>query len=113
MVGLFPSRFDLTLRILFVVSLVALLSFVSCVRDDFLIANHNSDNIMLMNGDTGNIKEFIRSGLGGLISPDTIIYHPFTGTILISSGTNTSNSAILMYDPQSGRFLGRFDDGTF
>lgn len=90
---------------------VPIIAAAGPMGDNFLIANHNGDNIVYMNGDTGSIKLFVAPGSGGLISPDTMLFHPYTGRLLVASGTNESNPAILMFDQYSGKFIGRFDDG--
>lgn len=77
----------------------------------YLVSNADSSSVLLVDTTHGHHFPFIRSGTF-LDHPDAMMYHPLTGRLLVSSGSNLSHSAILQFDALTGAYLGRFDDGT-
>lgn len=80
-------------------------------RGVLLIGNTRSDNIIVFDEETGAfLAPLVPSGSGGLSAPDAMVFGP-DGNLYVSSGNTVDDSAILRYEPRSGRFIDKFASG--
>ena len=95
--------------------LLGFLMIVSLIQDgncyQYLIGNAGTSDVILYDTETSSQSVFIRASTY-LDHPDAMVYHPYTKELLVTSGGNSSSSAILRFNQFTGAFLGRFDDGT-
>ena len=76
-----------------------------------LVGSGGDDAIIAFDERSGeSLGEFVSSGSGGLIEPDTLSWGP-DGQLYVSSGRSPSESAILRFDADSGAFIDRFASG--
>jgi sugar lactone lactonase YvrE len=86
----------------------------------FLVGNSSGNNVLRLDGNTGNyLGEFIPPGSGGLSNPDQIVFGPDgngddKSDIYVASGDKPGNSgeptasAVLRYDGITGAFIDKF-----
>jgi len=86
-------------------------TYLSPATAALLVGNTRGNNVVLFDEQNGEYQgEFIRSGSGGLVAPDNILYGP-DGNLYVSSGNNPENSAILRYNGTTGEFIDVFASG--
>lgn len=85
------------------------LSEMRALKSSFLVASADSNSIDMLDLEHGKLYPFIRDS-ELLHHPDAMAYHPRSGNLLVSSGTDITNSAVFEFDPRTGAFLKRFDE---
>lgn len=91
------------------VIVISLIQGGNCYQ--YLIGNAGTSDVVLYDSETSSQTVFIRAA-PYLDHPDAMVYHPYTRELLVTTGGNSSSSAILRFNQFNGAFLGRFDDGT-
>jgi sugar lactone lactonase YvrE len=102
----------LALKAAVILSAVSTLgTYVSPATAALLVGNTRANNVVLFDEQSGEFRgEFIRSGSGGLVAPDNILYGP-DGNLYVASGDRPENSAILRYNGTTGQFIDVFASG--
>lgn len=93
-------------------AVAVLLSAYGACAEEFLLSSAVSNSIVLLDSVTGLERPFIKA-TGLLDHPDSMVFHPSTGRLLVSTGKTKATSKVLQFDARTGEYLGRFDDGTF
>jgi DNA-binding beta-propeller fold protein YncE len=84
---------------------------VAGTRGVLLVGNTRADNIVVVDEESGALlATLVPGGSGGLVAPDAMVFGP-DGNLYVASGDTADNSAILRFDPRSGRFIDRFASG--
>lgn len=92
-------------------AVAVLLSAYGACAEEFLLSSAVSNSIVLLDSVTGLERPFIKA-TGLLDHPDSMVFHPSTGRLLVSTGKTKATSKVLQFDARTGEYLGRFDDGT-
>lgn len=77
----------------------------------FAVGNSLGNDIDVINTKSNRVTNLVKS-TAGLISPDNMLRIPGKDRFIVSSGEELSNSALMIVDSNTGRVIGRFDDGT-
>jgi DNA-binding beta-propeller fold protein YncE len=76
-----------------------------------LVANTRASDIVVFDEETGALlATLVPAGSGGLVAPEAMVFGP-DGYLYVASGDTEEGSAILRYDPRSGRFIDEFASG--
>ncbi|NTX33811.1 PEP-CTERM sorting domain-containing protein [Myxococcus sp. CA033] len=81
-------------------------------RDTLLVGNTRGNNVVRYDARTGEfLGDFIPSGSGGLVNPDSLVFGP-DGHLYVASGDTLANSAILRFNGRTGAFIDTFASGA-